>query len=73
MRGELGQHVFQQKKCFFCELGKLKAEEEEKQQLLVRLGEGFGIFECQTLLLGEGSQDNPVPKGYFKFYTIACS
>jgi len=31
LRGELGQQ---------CEVGKLKAEEEEKQHLLVRIGEG---------------------------------
>jgi hypothetical protein len=38
LKGQLGQH-FPAKKCFFCEVGKLKAE-EEKQQLLVRIGEG---------------------------------
>jgi len=40
LRGELGQHVFQKKKCFFYEVGKLKGEQEVKQQLLVRIGEG---------------------------------
>jgi hypothetical protein len=40
LRGELGQHVFQEKNCLFCQVGKLKAEEENKQQLLVRIGKG---------------------------------
>ncbi len=36
----MGQHVFQKKKSLFYEVGKLKGEEEVKQRLLVRIGEG---------------------------------
>jgi hypothetical protein len=41
IEGRIGTTCFPGKNCLFCEVGKLKAEEEKKkQQLLVRIGKG---------------------------------
>jgi hypothetical protein len=40
IEGRIGTTCFSAKNCLFCEPGKLKAEEQGKQQLLVRIGEG---------------------------------